>query len=122
MQHVAKCCTEEGKDLLCSVLYDHIMATTKVSIGSVKYLKKSIMEEGGLEVTTTKHLKKLYLISNHHNLILTSVQVILVPYCCLFCVLSNDMLNVSIGTFSWQIYAPTSRSLKKICTSSLQQL
>ena len=28
------------------------------------------------------------------------VLVILVPYCCLFRVLSNDMLNVSIGTFS----------------------
>ena len=39
--------------------------------------------------------KKLYYISYHHNSSLTSVQVILVPYCCLFCVLSNDMLNVS---------------------------
>ena len=27
---------------------------------------------------------------------LTSVQVLLVPYCCLFCVISSDMLNVSI--------------------------
>ena len=44
---------------------------------------------------------------------LTSLQVILVPSCCLFCVLSNDMLNVSVGTFSWTIHAPTSRSLKK---------
>ena len=25
---------------------------------------------------------------------LTSVQVIFIPYCCLFCVLSNDRLNV----------------------------
>ena len=31
---------------------------------------------------------------------LASVLVILVPYCCLFCVPLNDMLNVSIGTFS----------------------
>ena len=30
---------------------------------------------------------------------LTSVQVILVSYCLLLCVFSNDMLNVSIGTF-----------------------
>ena len=30
---------------------------------------------------------------------LTSVWIILVPYCCLFCVLSNDVLNVSISTF-----------------------
>ena len=28
-----------------------------------------------------------------------SVQVTFVPYCCLFYVLSNDMLNVSVGTF-----------------------
>ena len=39
-------------------------------------------------------------ISNHHNFHLTSVHVSLIPYCCLFCVPSNDMLNVSIGTFS----------------------
>ena len=36
----------------------------------------------------------VYHISNHHNFFLTSV-VIVVPYCCLFCVVSNDMLNVS---------------------------
>ena len=38
---------------------------------------------------------------NHQNFFsLTSVQVILVPYCCLFCLFSNDILNVSICTFS----------------------
>ena len=31
---------------------------------------------------------------------LATVQVILVPYCCLFRVLSNDMLNVSIDASS----------------------
>ena len=35
-----------------------------------------------------------------HNFFVASVQVILVSYCCLFCVLSNGMLNVSIDTFS----------------------
>ena len=41
-------------------------------------------------------------ISDHHNTppLPTSVLVILVPYCCVFCVLSNDMLNISIGTFT----------------------
>ena len=34
------------------------------------------------------------------------MQVILGPCCCFFCVLSNDMLNVSIGTFSKKIHAP----------------
>ena len=43
---------------------------------------------------------KKKLIPNHHNFFLTSVQVILEPYCFSFCVLSNDMLNVSISTFS----------------------
>ena len=38
-------------------------------------------------------------ISSHH-IPLSSMQIILVPYCCLFCVLSNDMLYFSIGTFS----------------------
>ena len=50
----------------------------------------------------TKHPKKLYHI-NHHGTIyffITSVQVILVPFYCIFCVLSNAMLNVSIDTFS----------------------
>ena len=28
-----------------------------------------------------------------------SVQEFFVPYCCVFCVLLNDMLNVSLGTF-----------------------
>ena len=28
------------------------------------------------------------------------VQVILVPYCCLFCVVPNNMMNGAIGTFS----------------------
>ena len=32
--------------------------------------------------------------------LLASALVFLVPYCCLFCVLSNTILNVSIGTFS----------------------
>ena len=59
-------------------------------------LKKEV---GGLEVHTTKHPPKCH-ISNHHNIFLTSVQVILAPYCCLFCVLPSDMLDVSIGTFS----------------------
>ena len=31
---------------------------------------------------------------------LSSVKVMLVSYCCLFSVLSNEMLNVSIGIFS----------------------
>ena len=30
--------------------------------------------------------------------IFSSIQV-LIPYCCLFCVLLNDMLNIPIGTF-----------------------
>ena len=33
--------------------------------------------------------------SNHHNFFLASVLVILEPYYCLFCVLSNVMLNIS---------------------------
>ena len=44
------------------------------------------------------------------NFFLTSVQVIIVAYCCLFCVLLNNVLNVSIGT---KIHAPTSWSQKK---------
>ena len=52
---------------------------------------------------------------------LTSVQVILVPYCCLFCVLSNDMLHVSIGTYPYKVFAPTSRSPKQICTCKAPQ-
>ena len=39
-------------------------------------------------------------ISTHYVFLLTSVQVILVPYCSLFGVLSNYMLKVPIGTFS----------------------
>ena len=60
----------------------------------------------GLKVRTKKNPNLLLLlfflshISNHHNFPPTSVQVIVVPYCCLFCVLSNGMLNVSIGIFS----------------------
>ena len=51
-------------------------------------------------------------ISNHYNFcFLTSGQVILISSCCLFCVLSNDMLNVSIGFFSLKIHVPTSRLL-----------
>ena len=34
-------------------------------------------------------------ISNSYNFFAYSVEVILVPYCCLFYVLSNDMLNIS---------------------------
>ena len=62
-----------------------------------------------------KHLVFLYHISNHHNTFppLTSVQVILLPYCCIFCVLSNDMLNVSIDTFFKKKLPPTSSSRKK---------
>ena len=40
--------------------------------------------------------------------------VILVPYCCLFCVLSNDVLDITTATFSWKMHAPTSRSLQKL--------
>ena len=40
----------------------------------------------------------------HHNFCLASLQVILVPYCCLFCVLSNEMLNVSIAIFFLRRY------------------
>ena len=40
--------------------------------------------------------QKLYHISNYHTFFSHPVQVILVPYCCLFCVLSNDMLIVFI--------------------------
>ena len=43
--------------------------------------------------------KKVDHILNRYNIFLTSVQVILVSYCCLFCVLSNDMLIVSIDIF-----------------------
>ena len=51
---------------------------------------------GGLEIKTMKPLPPpisyiTFLITKKKNL--TSVQVILVPYCYLFCVLSNDMLN-----------------------------
>ena len=43
--------------------------------------------------------KKVDHILNRYNIFLTSVQVILGPYCCLFCVFSNDMLIVSIDIF-----------------------
>ena len=44
-----------------------------------------------------------YHICNRNFFFLTSVLVISVPCCCFFCVLSNDMLNVSIGNFSSNI-------------------
>ena len=50
-----------------------------------------------LEATTTKSCN-IFVITVTTSL--ASVQVILAPYCCLFCVLSSDMLNVSIGIFS----------------------
>ena len=61
--------------------------------------------------------EKVFLISNHlpfSPLIL--LQLILVPYCCLFCVPSSDLLDIFIGTFSLKIHAP--RSLKKKSRSS----
>ena len=51
----------------------------------------------------------LFLISKHYTFLLTSVQVILVSYCCLFSVRSKNMLHVSIGTFSQKIHVLTSR-------------
>ena len=47
-----------------------------------------------------KNIKFLLFITSLPPPPLTSVQIILVPYCCLLCVLSNDMLNLSIYTFS----------------------
>ena len=53
--------------------------------------------KGVLEVKTTKKCFA-YLVTETFPL--TSVQVILVRCCSLFCVLSNDILKVSKGTFS----------------------
>ena len=39
----------------------------------------------------------------------------LVPYCCIFCALLNDMLNVATGTFSFKkLNAPKSRACKNL--------
>ena len=61
-------------------------------------------------VTTTQNYSN---VCSSHDFLLIYVLVILMPYCCLFRVLSNDMLTVSIGTFSLKILAPTSWSLQK---------
>ena len=53
---------------------------------------------GGLEVRLSNFYLFIFVITI--TFFLTSVQVSLVSYCCLFCVLSNNMLNVSIGIFS----------------------
>ena len=53
-----------------------------------------------LEVKTMKHLKNTDHISNHYIFFLTLVQVVLLPYCCLFSKLSNNMSDFSLGTFS----------------------
>ncbi len=53
----------------------------------------------GNSTSKQQNLKKLYQITIHHNLFLTSMQVILAPYYCLFCVLSNDKMNVPIDTY-----------------------
>ena len=54
---------------------------------------------GGLKVRTRKKSSLLNHISNQHNFtFLTFVPVTLV-HIDAFCVLSNDMLNISIGTF-----------------------
>ena len=44
--------------------------------------------------------------------LLKPVQVILVPRYCLFCVLSRDMLNVSLGTFIRR-YTPSKTNVLK---------
>ena len=56
---------------------------------------------------------KLYMHSTSMPFLLP-LQAILVPYCCLFRVISNHTLNVYIGSFSKKIHALISRSLKKL--------
>ena len=64
--------------------------------------------------TKGSNTKKLYQIVITITFFLTSVHVVLVTYCCLLCVLSNDMLNISIGKFSLKIDTPTSRPLNNL--------
>ena len=68
-------------------------------------------ELGELEVKTMKHHTPKVCITFLITMtfFLNSEQVILVPYCCLSRVLSNYVMKVSIGTFSYKIHAPTSR-------------
>ena len=52
-------------------------------------------------------------------IIISFMQVVLVPYFFLFCVLSNDMLNVSIATFFRRFIQQHKGSSKKNCTPHL---
>ena len=53
---------------------------------------------GGTGPFTTEILT--HICSCHNFFPLSSVQILLIPACCLLCVLQDDMGNVSIGTFS----------------------
>ena len=88
-------CSQQGCFIMDNVVYMGTDNNKQVS----KVLKKGDYRSNFEKVVTSPPL--------------TSVQVMLVPYCCLFCVLSNDMLNVSIGTFSYEIYT-TSNIIQKL--------
>ena len=71
------------------------------------------MEVRGLGGTSGQNQKNIVPIVNAITFPLTSVQLILGAYYCLFCVLSNNMLKVSIDTSSSKVQNPaTSRSLQ----------
>ena len=67
-------------------------------INNFYHLSCQLIKGGG--DCTSNHKSFKHIFCNYLNFVLTSVQVILVPYCCLFSVLSSDVLNVSRGTFS----------------------
>ena len=72
-------------------------------------------------VKTTKQPDKRCLTFQITITILTSVQVILVPYSFLFYVLTNAVLNISRGTFFIEDTCTNIKVTETICIPSLKQ-
>ena len=93
---------------LCSSVWNDLVCSLTVLVTIMGGVYRNPYE------TKSSNHREAVSIFNHHNFVLTSVLVILLLYCCLFCVLSNDMLNVFNDTFSYKIHASASWSLKTL--------